>query len=344
MRAAPIALASQRPSVRDDQAKGRALAARAARAPVRRLRQRRRSASVMLDDASPSTRSATTRRSPRSSKAGHPDRRYAAASGPPRRASRRSRSTVSIRRAPSARAGSWPRRDTARSRGRSAGRRRRSAGDGLGLAPPVVAEEAKDHLAERQAGRRSPWSGLGKAETVWPLLRHSTDPRLRSFIVNWLNPLGADPRLTQLARTRTASIRPPPSHPPPGSRWTPSSSTPRPRAAGPDPGAGDVRPRRPLPRRARAPDRQAARPLPQRPRRRHPRRGRVDAAAVEQQAEARARSTLELTKLKDRGDRRWFVNSQGQTFALIDGPVEFRMGSPPTEPDRIAAERAPAPP
>ena len=39
----------------------------------------------------------------------------------------------------------------------------------------------------------------------------------------------------------------------------------------------------------------------------------------------------QLMKLKDRGDRRWYVNSQGQTFAVIEGPVEFRMGSPPTE-------------
>ena len=36
---------------------------------------------------------------------------------------------------------------------------------------------------------------MGKAAEVWPLLRHSADPRLRSFIVNWLNPLGADPKL-----------------------------------------------------------------------------------------------------------------------------------------------------
>ncbi len=50
---------------------------------------------------------------------------------------------------------------------------------------------------------------------------------------------------------------------------------------------------------------------------------------------------IELIKLKDRGDRRWYVNSQGQTFTLIDGPVEFRMGSPPTEPDRIAANELP---
>jgi len=48
----------------------------------------------------------------------------------------------------------------------------------------------------------------------------------------------------------------------------------------------------------------------------------------------------ELIKLKDRGNRRWLVNSQGQTFALIDGPVEFRMGSPPTEPDRDPDETA----
>jgi eukaryotic-like serine/threonine-protein kinase len=42
----------------------------------------------------------------------------------------------------------------------------------------------------------------------------------------------------------------------------------------------------------------------------------------------------ELGKLKDPGGRRWYVNGQGQTFAVIAGPVEFRMGSPPDEPER----------
>jgi formylglycine-generating enzyme required for sulfatase activity len=46
----------------------------------------------------------------------------------------------------------------------------------------------------------------------------------------------------------------------------------------------------------------------------------------------------ELAKLKDRGDRRWYVNGQGQTFAIIEGPVEFRMGSPTNEPDRDSNE------
>src|SRR5262249_37511427 len=43
----------------------------------------------------------------------------------------------------------------------------------------------------------------------------------------------------------------------------------------------------------------------------------------------------ELSKLEGRGGRRWYVNGQGQTFAVIDGPVEFRVGSPPSESERI---------
>jgi formylglycine-generating enzyme required for sulfatase activity len=45
-----------------------------------------------------------------------------------------------------------------------------------------------------------------------------------------------------------------------------------------------------------------------------------------------------LSRLKDRGARRWYVNGQGQTFAVIAGPVEFRMGSPPNEPERGPAD------
>ena len=60
---------------------------------------------------------------------------------------------------------------------------------------PTVQEEVKDRLAERQARAAVALVRMGKAEEVWSLLRHSADPRLRSFIVNWLNPLGADPKL-----------------------------------------------------------------------------------------------------------------------------------------------------
>jgi formylglycine-generating enzyme required for sulfatase activity len=58
--------------------------------------------------------------------------------------------------------------------------------------------------------------------------------------------------------------------------------------------------------------------------------------------QARLKETdAQLMKLKDRGGRRWYVNGQGQTFAVIEGPIEFRMGSPPNEPERHAGQETP---
>jgi len=36
--------------------------------------------------------------------------------------------------------------------------------------------------------------------------------------------------------------------------------------------------------------------------------------------------------------RRWYINSQSQTMVLIDGPIEFQMGSPPSDPLREEEE------
>ena len=38
------------------------------------------------------------------------------------------------------------------------------------------------------------------------------------------------------------------------------------------------------------------------------------------------------------GERRWYINNQCQTFAVIEGPVEFRMGDPATDTERIGTE------
>ena len=51
----------------------------------------------------------------------------------------------------------------------------------------------KDRLAERQARAAVALVRMGKASEIMPLLRHTADPRLRSFIVNWFSPLGAEP-------------------------------------------------------------------------------------------------------------------------------------------------------
>ena len=33
---------------------------------------------------------------------------------------------------------------------------------------------------------------MGQPEQVWPLLKHSPDPRVRSYLIHRLSPLGAD--------------------------------------------------------------------------------------------------------------------------------------------------------
>jgi len=128
---------------------------------------------------------------------------------------------------------------------------------------PPITEQARDQLAERQARAAVALVRLGRSEQVWPLLQHSPDPRLRSFIINWLKPLGADAAgvATELAQRdsteREARSTPRPPRPSgevrtgcggvrgpervaegrlrrlPHSTWTPSSSTPRPPSAAP---------------------------------------------------------------------------------------------------------------
>ena len=65
-------------------------------------------------------------------------------------------------------------------------------------------EPATDRLAERQARAAIALVRLGKAESIWPLLRHSPDPRLRSFIINWLAPLGVEPKVVLVELRRLA--------------------------------------------------------------------------------------------------------------------------------------------
>ncbi|MFO1041031.1 MAG: SUMF1/EgtB/PvdO family nonheme iron enzyme [Planctomycetaceae bacterium] len=45
-----------------------------------------------------------------------------------------------------------------------------------------------------------------------------------------------------------------------------------------------------------------------------------------------------LSKDREKTPLQWYVNGQGQTMVVIPGPVEFLMGSPPTEKDREPLE------
>ena len=106
---------------------------------------------------------------------------------------------------------------------------------------PVVSEESKDRLAERQARAAVALVRMGRAEDVWALLRHSADPRVRSFILNWLDPLGCRPEVDR-HRIRPSGVshppsRRPPRHPEDGGRPVPPRDL---NSAGFDPGVGSL--------------------------------------------------------------------------------------------------------
>ena len=201
-------------------------------------------------------------------------------------------------------------------------------------------EEVKDRLAQRQARAAIALVRLGYADEVWPLLQHRTDPRLRNFIVNWLNPLGTGPKplAAELARLHISA-----SATPRTARRVPHSGTQKMDAILFHP---ETSIRRALiltlgtygSEGLAAGGRESLIPRLLDLYRHDPDAGIHSSAEwvlrqwkQEHELEAAA---ADLSQLKDRRDRRWFVNSRRQTFVIIEGPVAFRMGSPMDEPDR----------
>jgi formylglycine-generating enzyme required for sulfatase activity len=169
-------------------------------------------------------------------------------------------------------------------------------------------------------------------------LKHSADPRLRSFIVNWLSPLGADPRAVAAGLDGFD-----PKATPGGAEgrsqmdavlFHPETST-----------------RRALILALGAYGEEGLSPAEREPLvtklldvyRDDPDAGIHGAAEWTLRRWGRsdqlAAAEAGLSKLKEWGQRRWFVNGQGMTFAAVDGPVTFRMGSPESETERSSNER-----
>jgi formylglycine-generating enzyme required for sulfatase activity len=200
---------------------------------------------------------------------------------------------------------------------------------------PDIPEPVKDRLAERQARAAIALLRLGRGAEVLPLLRHGADPRLRSFIINWLRPLGADSRALADEFVRVpATAQGQPSMD--AALFHPETSLRRAliMALGTY-GIEELSPAEREPLIARLLELY----------REDPDAGIHGAAewALRRcwQQEKIGTVDAELSRLKDDRGRRWSVNGQGQTFVLVDGPVEFRMGSPASETERIAANETP---
>jgi formylglycine-generating enzyme required for sulfatase activity len=189
---------------------------------------------------------------------------------------------------------------------------------------PVVPDEAKERLAKRLANAAVALLRLGQGERVWPLLQHRPDPRLRSYLIHRFSPLGADGR----SLVKRLDEEP------------------------------DVWARRALllclgeftPERLPSAEREALIPTLQKRYRDDPDPGIHGAAEwllrqpgwrqgdrlreIESELAKRDRDVASGGRPPPDG-RRWYVNGQGQTLALIPDPPEFLMGSPRTETGRM---------
>ena len=57
---------------------------------------------------------------------------------------------------------------------------------------PALRGRQAGKLAKRQANAAVALLRMNQPEKVWPLLKHSPDPRVRSYLIHRLGPLGAD--------------------------------------------------------------------------------------------------------------------------------------------------------
>ncbi|MFL5340508.1 MAG: SUMF1/EgtB/PvdO family nonheme iron enzyme, partial [Gemmataceae bacterium] len=201
--------------------------------------------------------------------------------------------------------------------------------------PPEANDKAKEALAKRQANAAVALLRMNQPEKVWPLLKRQPpdDPRVRSYLIHRLSPLGADagaivrhldeePDLT-IRRALILSLGEfGEKEFPPGDR---SALVPKLREIylnDADPGLHA-----------------AAEWLLRR-------WDKTDwlKQANDDWAKDKAQRAKRLEGIKrqlvNRGatapgvSPQWYVNSQGQTMVVIPGPVEFVMGSPTTEVSR----------
>jgi len=200
--------------------------------------------------------------------------------------------------------------------------------------PPNIADESKERLAKRQVNAAVALFRMNAPEKVWPLLKHGPDPRVRSYLIHRLSPLGADAKIIikRLAEEPEVTIR---------------------RALLLSLGEFGEKQLRSEQRNLILPAVQdiyatAGDPGLHAASEWLLRLWNQEAwlkqtnevwAKNRQQREKRLEGIKQaLTKDKENVAPQWYVNSQGQTMVVIPGPVEFLMGSPQTEKGRSDIE------
>ncbi len=194
--------------------------------------------------------------------------------------------------------------------------------------------DAVESLGVRQANAAAALLKLKQPDLVWPLFQHRPDPRVRSYLIHRLSPLGADPRAivkrldeeTEISSRRALLLC--------LGEYDEKEFT-----------ADDRKAFLPklqeMYRKASDPGLHASAEWLLRAWKQEAWLKQVNEewAKDEEQQEERLEGIGKLlTKDKEKTPPQWYVNTQGQTMVVIPGPVEFTMGSPTTEAGRFANE------
>jgi formylglycine-generating enzyme required for sulfatase activity len=201
--------------------------------------------------------------------------------------------------------------------------------------PPDAKNDAKEKLAKRQANAAVALLRMNDPETVWPVLKHGPDPRVRSYLVHRFGPLGADASalLKRLDHEPDVTIR----------RALILSLGEF--AEEPWPSAerdGLVKKLQDLYRTGEDPGLHAAAEWLLRQWKQEEWLRETNAAWAKGNVAGGAWRVEGGRLIPPRATHHpppgWYVNSQGQTMVVIPGPVEFVMGSPLTEERRKSNE------
>ncbi len=195
-------------------------------------------------------------------------------------------------------------------------------------------DDGKEQLAKRQANAAVALLKMSQPEKVWPLLKHSPDPRVRSYLIHRLGPLGADagaiikrldeePNITAKRALILSLGEFGEKELPPTGRTSLLAKLQTIYRTDADPGL-------------HASAEWVLRHWKQEP---WLMQMNDEWAKDRDQRDKRIEGIQEFVKKdKEKAPPQWYVNGQGQTMVVIPGPVEFLMGSPPTERDRYESE------
>lgn len=173
-------------------------------------------------------------------------------------------------------------------------------------------EDDRELLAKQQANAAVALLRLGKAEKVWPLLQFTPDPRLRSYLIHRFRPLHINPIMlvNQLSGETDLGIR-----------------------AGLILALGEYSFEEISQPYAASPVEQLLKAYRNDPE-----------PAIHSAAEWTLQNWDQSSILREIDEQlmtkeietnhRWYINGQGQKFAIIQGPIEFTMGPGPSVPDR----------